>query len=484
MKFTRKEKRIYALLLSMAFFLIIFALYKNSGSSHSNELRNLIESDKAIKRCDKCDKERKESENEYNKNTIEFQFEKKDLDKYSEVLKEIIEEKDSKKITKYLPRVLTYLIVAIVGVIFIVFWFVFCCSACKKVGRQDSIGCGAKCCFFIFIIISLGVIFFCALGIIYTPHLEKALNRVACSTYKLVFDFLEGSNITEFHWVGFNNISQESELKNIDKNIYKEELEIIQKMNETFEDIKSNTLEDMEKIMDKIDDLYPNNSFLFFGGIALFNLLALLAMFLIFVYQCKCMSCLYHTFWNLEMIFIICTFFIAAILGGFSNVSKDISEILRYQTNILVSGNENMTFILNFSEISPQFNVCLNGDNDYDLYSYIFKDNDPLNVEEKNLKDYYSNCSIFKRDYTILVYELKDTVPKKLFYVSLLYIIADVAGIISIFFGIIIYNSQKGYYPHNDVNVNINNRMPNNNRIDLSTENLKRQNNDMIFSKK
>ena len=67
---------------------------------------------------------------------------------------------------------------------------------------------------------------------------------------------------------------------------------------------------------------------------------------------------------------------------------------------------------------------------------------------------------------------------------SLLYIIADVAGIISIFFGIMIYNSQKGYNPTDDINVNINNRMPINNRVDLSTENLKRQNNDVIFSKK
>ena len=48
-----------------------------------------------------------------------------------------------------------------------------------------------------------------------------------------------------------------------------------------------------------------------------------------------------------------------------------------------------------------------------------------------------------------------------------------------------IYNSQKGYNPAaDDINVNINNRMPINNRVDLSTENLKRQNNDVIFSKK
>ena len=181
------------------------------------------------------------------------------------------------------------------------------------------------------------------------------------------------------------------------------------------------------------------------------------------------------------MIFIICTFFISAILGCFSNVSKDISEILNYQSYLLNSTDESkeyMNFIINFTEIGEQLNVCLNGKQD--LYSYIFKDDNP--VEKIKNK---CNCSFFEKDYKFIVYELRETVAKKLFYVSLLYIIADVAGIISIFFGIMIYNSQKGYNPAaDDINVNINNRMPINNRVDLSTENLKRQNNDVIFSKK
>ena len=69
---------------------------------------------------------------------------------------------------------------------------------------------------------------------------------------------------------------------------------------------------------------------------------------------------------------------------------------------------------------------------------------------------------------------------------SLLLIIIDVAGIVSIFFGITIYNSQKEYCPppSNEMNVNINNNRMLNNRADLSTENLKRQNNEVIFNKK
>ena len=247
-----------------------------------------------------------------------------------------------------------------------------------------------------------------------------------------------------------------------------------------FEDIKSETLNDTEKIMKHVDHLDIYNSLIGFGGIALFNFFGLLSMFLIFVCQCKCMSCLYHIFWNIEIIFIICTFFISAIIGSLSNVSKDISEILSSQIYSLNQSNANkMDFIFNFSEIGGPVNACIFVFGEQNLYSYIFKDN----ANDNDLKN-KSNCTFFEEDFKIIVYGLKETVSKKLFYVSLLYIIADVVGIVSIFLGITIYNSQKGYNPPNDINVNINNRMPINNRIDLSTENLKRQNNEIIFSKK
>ena len=480
MKYTRNEKRIYVLLFSMSCFLIIFALYKNLGSSPSNGLRNLIKSDEALNRCGE---ERKELEEEYKKKPLNFALNITKKENYHDALRDVIEYKKYKQITKYLPRVITYLIVAIVGIIFIVFWFVFCCSACKNVGRQNNIGCGSKCCFIIFIILCLGVIFFCVIGIVYTPYLKKTFNGLACYTYKLVFDSYEGLDLEENNWIGLKNISGRlNTLEEEDKNRYREGIETINSMKSTFEEINDKTIDCIEEIMDQIDKLYPYNSFVGFGGIALFNLLGLLSLFLIFVCQIKCMSCLYHIFWNIEMIFIICTFFISAVIGGFSNVSKDISEIFSYLSNSLkstdVEQKENLSFILDFTEIQKPLNVCLNGNQD--LYSYIFQDENPLD----DIKDKF-NCSFFEKDYKFIVYSLRETVPKKLFYISLLYIIADVAGIISIFFGIMIYNSQKGYNPAaDDINVNINNRMPINNRVDLSTENLKRQNNDVIFSKK
>ena len=335
MKYTRKEKRIYVLLFSMSCFLIIFALYKNLGSSPSNGLRNLIESKDVQERCDK---KSEELEKKYEEDSSNFDLNITTIEKYQKALRDAIENKEYKQITKYLPRVITYLIVAIVGIIFIVFWFVFCCSACKNVGRQNNIGCGAKCCFIIFIILCLGVIFFCVIGIVYTPYLKKTFNSLACYTYKLVFDSYEGLDLEENNWIGLKNISERlNTLEEEDKNRYREGIETINSMKSTFEEINDKTIDCIEEIMDQIDKLYPYNSFVGFGGIALFNLLGLLSLFLIFVCQIKCMSCLYHIFWNIEMIFIICTFFISAVIGGFSNVSKDISEMFSYLSNSLKS---------------------------------------------------------------------------------------------------------------------------------------------------
>ena len=476
MKFTRKEKRIYVLLFSMTCFLIIFALYKNLGSSPSNGLRNLIEYSDFENRCEDL---KNKLEKDYSEKEEEFEWNKESLEGYQTTLKEIIQDKEYGKISKYLPRILTYLIVAIVGIIFIIFWIVFCCFACKTVGRQDTVGCGAKCCFIIYLILSLAVILFCVMGIIYTSPLKKTINSLACSTYKLVFETLPDKDDDEpkvDSWIGLYNISEN--LNTLYPDSYEEQKSIVQNMISIFEDIKSETLNDTEKIMKHVDHLDIYNSLIGFGGIALFNFFGLLSMFLIFVCQCKCMSCLYHIFWNIEIIFIICTFFISAIIGSLSNVSKDISEILSSQIYSLNQSNANkMDFIFNFSEIGGPVNACIFGEQN--LYSYIFKDN----ANDNDLKN-KSNCTFFEEDFKIIVYGLKETVSKKLFYVSLLYIIADVVGIVSIFLGITIYNSQKGYNPPNDINVNINNRMPINNRIDLSTENLKRQNNEIIFSKK
>lgn len=486
MKFTRKEKRIYFFIFSLTCFLVVFTLYQSFNPVSQNSLRNLITDDEMEERCLKTKREFREKYDD--PKNYEINNGKDEPDQYQKVLKEIIEEEDYGKIRKYLPRILVYIIIAAIDIIFFVFWILFCCYACRNVEKQNRIGCGAKCGFIIFFILCIGVILLSVIGVIYTPYLKKGFNAFACSAYKIVFHFLNGTeeNQKEFKWVGLYNISKN--LTELDPNKYRDEIATIGKMITTFEYINDTTLNDTEKVMQDLDCLYPYNSYICFGGVALFNLLGLLSMFLIFVCECKCMSCLFHTFWNLEIIFIIATFAISAFLGSLSVASKDVSEILLIEKNHTFLNN---SFVLNFSDISEQISICLNEKGD--LYNNLFENkNFHQDLEKKNhmklnetdIKNQF-NCSFFEMDYKIFADELKETIAQKLYFISLLFIIVDAAAIVSIFFGITIYNSQKSYYPPNEINVNIDNRLANNNnRVDLSTENLKRQNNEVIFSKK
>jgi len=477
MNLSLKEKKSFILIFSLTCFLIIFALYQSFFKASSNRLRFLIEETETNKRCEKTLDDFKD---EINGSPEDIEDKKSvGLDKYQKVLKEMIQDNNYVKIRKYLPRILTYLIIAIVDIIFIILWILFCCYSCRKVEKQKSIGCGAKCSFIIFFILCIGVIFLCAMGILYYPYLTKSLNGLACSVYRLVYDFLYGTNENEnIFWIGLDNISKNITNINNDHS-YDDVFQNILKINATFHNINNKNLEDLEDILKKMDDLYPINSIVIIGGVGIFNLLGLLAMFLLFVCECKCMSCLFHLFWNIEIIFIIVTFFLSAILGSFSIVSKDLSKILIYQRN-----HTNEKFIFNFTEVNNTVDECLNRDGN--ILSVILGDKEEqfyneINIQNKSLY----NCSFFKMDYNILVGELGGRINKKLYYVSLLLIIIDAAGIVSIFFGITIYNSQKEYYPPNTENmdVNINNNRMMNNRVDMSTENLKRNNNAIVFSK-
>jgi len=478
MKFSLKEKRIYIFIFSLTCFLVLFTLYQSFSPASQRGLRKLIDQKKVNNRCSKAYKEFKEK---YTESPSNYEIENVTLDDYQKSLKEIIEDNEYKKIKKYLPRILVYVIIAFLDIIFIILWIVFCCYACRNVEKQNRIGCGSKFCFILFFILCVGVLLLSVIGIIYTPYLNKSFSAFVCSLDKLVFNFLNGTNDgnKEFDWMGLNNMADN--LTKLDEDTYKEPIEKINTMISIFEDINNKTLNDLEDSMKKTEDLYPYNSIILFGGVAIFNLLGLLAMFLIFVCECKCMSCLFHFFWNIEIIFILVTFGLSALIGFFSVASKDISEILINEAKNII--DEKNILSENLTKIAEEINICLNEQGD--LFSYIFEGLEKKYYKDMNNEDLSSlyNCSFLKMDYKILANELKDSISKKLYFISLLFIIVDIAGIVSIFFGITIYNSQKAYYPPTEVNVNVNNRIPNN-RADLSTENLKKQSNEVIFSKK
>ena len=481
MKLSLKGRKFDILLFSLTCVLIIFTLTKSFSIASSNSFRKLIEEKEVECRCGNTLKGFIDKYNEIPLNNTENENEDKEINKYLQALKDIIKDKDYVKIRKYLPRIYVYLIVAILDIIFIIFWILFCCYSCRNVEKQKRIGCGAKCSFIIYFILCLAVIGFCVVGFLYYPKVIKGLNNVGCAAYKLVFQTLNGYEKNEYiNWIGLNAII--NNITNITNPDYSNAFDTIIKMHETFIDIKDDKLDDFEKKLKSVEDYKLPISLGIYGGIALFNLFGLISIFLIFVCECKCMSCLFHLFWNIEILLIIATFCLSACLGTLSLASKDLSEILVDQKNKL-----DEDFIFNLTEIAEPLNICLNGDGDF--ITFILQGNAEKfysDMREQNLFKENFSCSYFALDYKIITDELKDTIAKKFYCMSLLLIIIDVIGIISIFIGITVYNSQKEYYPPEseemNVNINNNNRMLNN-RVDLSTENLKRQNNEIIFNK-
>ena len=483
MKSLNKNKN---LIFSLIISIIFFSLLVNTNSSLSDKLRNLIE-EKEVK--DRCDKTLDKFKKKYSKSP-EFVSNNTNLDKYEKVLKDIIVKEKYEKIKNYLPKIVISLIIAVIGVIFIIIWILFCCYACKDVDKQNNIGCGAKCAFFIYFILCIGIIGFCIVGYIYIPYLNKTLNGTSCATYKLVFDFLEGTNGTfiDSNWTGL--IELEATLSNYSEFSYG-----LSKVQSIINDLNGNKkhLDTIEKIMSKWDKLNPYILIPFFAGLFFFNLFSLISLFFLFVCNCKCMSCFFHFFWNIEIILIIVTFFLSSILQACSVVSKDVSKILINQKNSSNILDIENNFIFEYNNINDLIDLCLNGNGD--LYNYIFDEfggkkfcdlnynNDCSDSNYENLIDTF-NCTFFRTDYNVLIDELKNSLSKKLYFMSLILIIIDAAGIVSIFFGILVYNSQKEFYPSQTEQANIynNNRMMNN-RIDLSTENLKKQNNEIIFPK-
>ena len=482
-----------SLIFSLIFSIIILSLLVNTESSFTFGLRNLLEEEKFNKIC----------ENTVNKFKGKYKALKdletqnvETLDKYQEVLKEMLQSKKIKKINKYLPRILTYLIVAIIGVIFIIFWISFCCLSCKEEKWKKKVGCGAKCSFIIFFILSIGVIFFCVIGLLYFPYLNKTLNGVSCSIYKFAFHFLNGTkdDYIDSKWAGldeiYNNLTEYNEYEIYKRSSRLEKVETLQK---TFEKINNKTLEDIECFMETWDKYYPYSSIIIFGGVLIFNFLSLICLFSYFACNCECICCLFHLFWNLEIIFIIATFLLSSVLGSLSIVSKDASKIFTYQ-KIYINDTEDK-FIFDFSESVEEIDECLNGDGDllqlifenaYEeerYYNFINRKYES-NEDESSLLFESFNCSFFKNDYNIFVDELKTSLSKKLYFVSLILIIIGAAGIVSIFFGILVYNDKKECYPTKSQEIHIHNNNPMmNNRIDISTENLKKQNNEIIFPK-
>ena len=539
MSFQIKSKKFQILLFSLVFTLVIFTINKSSNlSSNSFQklsliFRDLLSEDYVDKRCDNT---RKGFLDNYKINYHSNLKYDENLTDYQNVLKDLIENRDdyTKDVKKYLPRILIFFIFILVDILLIIVWIIFCCCCCccSNNKKSSSSVCG-KCSFVIYLILSCVVILLCVLGFFLSPNFLKSINGVACSFYKLIFHFIDGTEndfppskwkgikglqdlIDKYDstYIGISELKYKSDLTNactssdqycefyesIVQNIKEEKKNDdlknslgniegeIDKISETFNSIKNEVLENVETIMENLDKHCKWDLIALFGAIFLFSFLGLITVIIYFACNCECISCLYHLFWNFEMIMIIATLLIGSILGIVGVISKDAISILEY-----VKSSENLMseepFLLKIdSNIKEKIDICFNKDgilmnndftgsfdSDIDKYYDSFEGNysnfkmekeftertdlveayeqlDEVLKSLKNLNDYLKkenldnllNCKFVGSDFDILVDELNNSLVKKLLLYSSIIIIADLASVISIFFGIQVIKNYKG----------------------------------------
>ena len=551
MSFSIKNTKIQILIFSLVCTLIIFNLNKNSNiSSYSFlnklpfNLRNLITTEDVDARCKNTPKDFMKKNYEHLNNETNKES---DLDRYQKVLKEIIEEKKLGKIKKYLPRIIIYCIFAIVDIIFIIIWFVFCgCCCCGKKYKSPANGC-SKFYFFLFFLFSVIAILICAFGCIITSNFYKSTNAIFCSLYKLVYHFIEGTkdDYNDNSWKGIQEINNIIELYNNAKNDIKqlncnsddctsynnilnqlkEEItnntqfiEEFKKTNNTISSI-SKTFEDINDFLDKIEDkmkLFDKycklGLFIVFLAILVFCLFGLLTLSSYFICNFDCIKCLFHLFWNFEMLIIIITLLIGVSFGIIGILSKDSVSLLQYTISYQnLNSSEPLLLSIN-KEYMTYLDNCFNKDGDlyslllkfeyqssiedyYKQFNTEYKDNngEPFNKLNKILenlkiindflkKDNLSknlNCRFFQSDFIILITELKDSFAKKITLMSMAIILANLASFISIMFGIIIVSNYKGNNEPEDLesrdrHIKMKANDPRNNNMDSSSAQIRK----------
>lgn len=566
-----KNKKFQIILFSLIFTLVIFAINKNSYltinplEKQSFNFRSLLSIEDVDERCKKTQKDFLEKyKGDYYSN-----LKSGDLNKYQKVLKDMIENQDySKNIKKYLPRIVMYFIFLIVDVLLIIVWILFCgCCCCNRI-KKSSASVYGKCSFIIYLILSFLVILLCVLGYFLSPFFNKSINGAVCSLYKLVFHFIEGtrddfpsskwkgvkgleelideftdtytkieglSKINEGNCQGSNGINYceiyneiVDSLQNENNEDFKEELKKskgdIETISDTFKSIKDEALDNIENIMEKIDKYFKLSFVALFSLILLFCFLGLLSLIIYFICNCERISCIYHIFWNIEMIVIIITLLVGICFGIVGVVSKDAISILQY-----VKSYENLhkekPFLLDINESNKdKIDICFNGDGNLKSQVFIGNESYKSNIDEyyknfengfsllkeeeefegkgnlvnsygelkqilDNLKDLNDNlrsenldqifnCKFVGNDFNILIDEINDSLAKKLSLYSLVIIIADLASVISIYFGITVINNYKGQggpqSNYSDERKNKSGSREIKNNMDLSSDNLKK----------
>lgn len=561
-----RRTKFQILIFSFILTLIIFTLNKKSDSNLLNKfpfnLRNLISSDDVDKRCKKTEKNFLEKYKE----TYVSNIRDEDLTEYQKALQEIVINKNIKKIKDYLLRIVVYLGLLVLDAFLIITWCGLCGCICCYKNKSYATGC-SKCLFSFYIFLTIITILICVYGYFIIPCLYKSLNSFFCSFYKIVFHFIEGTKIDfpNNNWKGVKGIKNlinkyedtndifkklpkledmisdcageanhfctkyeefKSSIKESENDEFMVELseaeQYINNISSFFIKIKDEKLEDLEKYLEYFDKYYKIGLSGLFCAILIFCLFELLILIVYFICKCNCISCLFHLFWNIEMIIIIATLFIGIIFGILGVLSKDIISILKYAKSSKNLKNET-SIILDIDEnFKEPIDICFNGNGDLSKFAFesdkIFdesnnetfhkfeefyfqnKDNYIVKNKEKlsdaykslyqvlkNLKELYDdlneeylnqifNCEFIKYDFDILIDELNKSLSKKLTLFSLIIILADVFAVLSLMFGVIIVTKYKGQNesekPKNHLKYKKSKRS--NSNMDTSSDNLRK----------
>jgi hypothetical protein len=529
-------------------------------------LRNLLSGEDVTKRCEKAPKD---FLNKYNATTELPPVEEIKLSDLSEsqlMLKGIIEgEKvNFNTIKKYIPKILIFFIFLIVDAFFIIMWFVFCgcCCCCGKKNKPFAGGC-AKFLFFLFCFFSVISILICVIGFIVSPSIYKSINGVLCSLYKVVFHLIEGVNgeIPISDWKGLDGINDliskyeksEQNIKNLPtiegcqgsdnyctayNKILTELKDVlnsdssskldpfkdkITSFSSEFTSIKDKTFDSVENIMQKIDDYYKLATIILFSALAGLCLLGMLTLVPYFCCNYGCISCLFHLFWNIQMLLIIITVLIAICLGVVGIVCKDAISLLNYSVSSKNLENEK-PFLLDFlGEHKDKIDICFNKNGDISslfiseelhnaeietksgefkteysdnkdkdefkqnvnlakAYEQLDKEIDVIIELNNNLKrDQLSNilnCQFMRVDYDIITKEINDCLAKTLVLFSIIIILSDLASFVSILFGLLFVINYKGQNDFEEVKSHERNNKSQSrdtrNKMDSSSENLRK----------
>ena len=150
-----------------------------------------------------------------NKNSTELfpeDEEKKDENSYTQTLLDIFDgNTDTSKITKYVVRLLAFVIFIVFGILSIFGWIICCCCCCCPCCCCNQTAKNQYLCRLISFLISMGmfvvIIGLSLYGLIDLQNIMKGLNGMSCTVFKLYTEVSDGqeAEITP-KWTGINNI--------------------------------------------------------------------------------------------------------------------------------------------------------------------------------------------------------------------------------------------------------------------------------------